>query len=429
MDLKFSEAFALSSSNLRRHSLRSTLTATGIAVGVATVIALMTLGSSFEAYFVYEYNSTFATNSFTIQPQTNDVAAEMATTASPLYVFPVPVFSEHDIIQLTGLSSVRTVIPYSTAFAGNDVKVDGAKLTTAYGVEAVTISPLIFTDGFLKLASGAVANTSSQAMVGSTLALSLAYEAGSTNDTDFALGHQLTIESDAAPKNFTIVGVLKESPLDTTLNTAVYLPLLQDPTSSTGPVYNGVVILSDAVGDLGRAEANALGYLNTNSDGLKTLTSSGQGLAFAASSSTGASSFLQQQVNEYTTIILAMGVVALFGGAVGVSNIMLVSVTERTKEIGTIRAIGGSRRDVLQMFLFEALMVSLTGVVLGMVGGAALGYGLMRLPILGLHLPLVYNLVWFPIAAGIGLATGLAAGVYPALKAARVVPVKALKYE
>ena len=60
----------------------------------------------------------------------------MATTASPLYVFPVPVFSEHDIIQLTGLSSVRTVIPYSTAFAGNDVKVDGAKLTTAYGVEA-----------------------------------------------------------------------------------------------------------------------------------------------------------------------------------------------------------------------------------------------------------------------------------------------------
>jgi len=86
--LKFSEAVSLSSSNIRRHRLRSALTATGVAVGVATVIALMTLGSSFEAYFVNQYNTTFATNAFTIQPKTNDVAAQLASAGTALYVFP-----------------------------------------------------------------------------------------------------------------------------------------------------------------------------------------------------------------------------------------------------------------------------------------------------------------------------------------------------
>jgi len=177
------------------------------------------------------------------------------------------------------------------------------------------------------------------------------------------------------------------------------------------------------------AEGNAVAYLNANSTALGALRSSGQGLSFSASAVTGASSFLSQQVSEYTTIILAMGAVALFGGAVAVSNMMLGSVTERTKEIGMIKAIGGTRKDVVRIFLIEAALVSLIGVILGLSGGAALGYALTRLPLLGTQLPLVYNYVWFPVCVGIGVATGMVAGVYPAFKAARVPPVMALKYE
>jgi putative ABC transport system permease protein len=404
--------------------------ATGVAVGVATVIALMTLGASFEAYFVNQYNTTFATNSFTFQPQTNDLATQMTNSGTALYLFPAPVFSEQDVQRLQTLGDVKTVIPYSIAGVSNaSLKVDGAPVATGYPIAAMTISPLIFTDGFLKLASGTMATTSSQVIVGYSVALSIAYEVGSTNRSDFALGHLLTLQYAGAPRNFTVVGVLKESPTELALNTLVYLPLLQAPSSETSPVFNGLAVISDTHNDVGLAEANSLTFLNSDQGSIDALRSAGLGLDFAVSSTTGAASFLQQQISEYTAVILAMGLVALFGGAAGVSNIMLVSVTERTKEIGTIKAIGGSRREIIEMFLTEAALVSSIGTVLGLAGGAALGYALMRLPILGLQMPLVYNLIWFPIAAAIGLATGLIAGIYPAVKASKVIPVRALKYE
>jgi putative ABC transport system permease protein len=413
---------------MRRHRLRSGLTATGVAVGVATVIALMTLGSSFEAYFVNQYNSTFATNAFTVQPQTNDLAVQMASAAAPLYIFPGPIFSQRDVTQIERLSTVQSVIPYSTSWPGKSIQVNGANFSTNYGIGVLTISPQIFTQGFLKLSSGAVANGTSQVLVGSSIALSIAYEQGSTNDTSFAVGRQITMLHDGSRQTFTITGVLKESPVDTTLNDMVYVPLTQQPSSNASSIYNGIAVIAKD-SNFDKAESATIQYLNTESDGLNTLKSTGEGLEFQPASSTGASSFLQEQVSEYTTIILAMGVVALFGGAVGVSNIMLVSVTERTREIGTLKAMGGSRLDIVQAFLFEAILVSLTGVVFGLIGGAALGYALTRLPMLGLQLPLVYNMVWFPISAAIGLTTGLVAGVYPALKAAGVLPVRALSYE
>jgi putative ABC transport system permease protein len=407
--------------------------ATGVAVGVATVIALMTLGASFEAYFVNQYNSTFATNSFTIEPQTSDFATRMTNSGTALYIFPIPVFSEQDVRQLQGANDVKTVIPYSVAGGGGTntrILVDGRAVSTSYQIEAMTISPLIFSDGFLKLASGEIATTSTQVIVGYSVGLSIAYEVGSTNRSDFALGHLLTLqEGTSPPEKFTVVGVLKESPTELALNTMIYLPLLQSPSSDAAPVFNGVAVISNAPDTVNVAEQASLALVNSDQGSLTALRSAGLGLEFGASSTTGAASFLQQQVSEYTTVILAMGVVALFGGAAGVSNMMLVSVTERTKEIGTIKAIGGSRREIVEMFLAEAAMVSFIGAGLGIVGGAALGYALMRLPILGLQMPLVYNLPWFPIAAVIGLATGLIAGVYPAVKASRVLPVRALKYE
>ena len=140
-------------------------------------------------------------------------------------------------------------------------------------------------------------------------------------------------------------------------------------------------------------------------------------------------SFLHGQISQYSAIILCIGLISLIGGAVGISNVMLVSVTERTGEIGTIKAIGGTSRDVVEVFLLEALVLSSVGALLGVLAGSGLGYGLTKFRVLGLNLPLAYNLPWFPIAAALGVSVGLISGLYPALKAAAMPPIRALRYE
>ena len=427
--MKLSETLSLSASNVRRHRLRSVLTSTGIAVGIAVVIALMTLGSSFQAYFVNQYNVTFAANAFSIQPQAIDTTAALSGAGSSIYIFPTAIFSQKDASTLGGLDGVGAVAPYSQVGLPSSLVVGKTPIQTTYRVPVMEMSTVVFDEGFLKLSNGTAAKSASEAEVGYAVAQAIAIEVGRTDKTGFALGQRVGFTINGRLTNVTIVGILAEAPIDTSLNTRIYLPVSSGVANATLPVYSGLIVFTARGSDFQAVEQRVVGYLNSGTDALARLKATGQGLKFSAASVSAATAFLQQQVNEYSTIILAMGVVALLGGAVGMSNIMLVSVTERTREIGTIKAIGGSKRDILLVFLMESAILSLIGVALGTVGGAALGYWLTTFRLLGLQLPLVYNVTWFFVAAGIGLLTGLVAGVYPAWTASRMQPVQALRNE
>lgn len=129
---------------------------------------------------------------------------------------------------------------------------------------------------------------------------------------------------------------------------------------------------------------------------------------------------------RYITIAVTLiGLITLIGAAIGLMNIMLVAVTERTKEIGLIKAIGGKRSSVHKQFLFEAVLISLAGAVIGIVLGIALGN------LFGVLLQTSFVVPWNWIVYGVILCTvvGLAAGLYPALKAGRLNPIEALRYE
>lgn len=121
----------------------------------------------------------------------------------------------------------------------------------------------------------------------------------------------------------------------------------------------------------------------------------------------------------------AIGLITLIGAAIGLMNIMLVAVNERTKEVGLIKAIGGKSKNVRQQFLFESMIISLMGALFGIILGVAVG----NLFSIVLKTGFVVPWGWVVIGIVICSAVGLAAGIYPAMKAAKLNPIVALRYE
>jgi len=134
---------------------------------------------------------------------------------------------------------------------------------------------------------------------------------------------------------------------------------------------------------------------------------------------------LLRNLSVITVAALAIGIITLLGAAIGLMNIMLVAVTERTKEIGLVKAIGGRGGNIRQQFLLESVLISLIGAGFGIVLGVLVG----NLFSIFLSTGFVVPWGWVIMGAILCSLVGLAAGAYPARKAARMNPIEALRYE
>jgi putative ABC transport system permease protein len=126
---------------------------------------------------------------------------------------------------------------------------------------------------------------------------------------------------------------------------------------------------------------------------------------------------------KYATLAIAL--ITLIGAAIGLMNIMLVAVNERTKEIGLIKALGGKSNEIKAQFLWESILISLLGAVAGILAGVLLG----NLVAFALKTPFIIPWIWVIIGIAVCSLVGLLAGLYPAYKAAKLDPIVALRYE
>jgi len=144
---------------------------------------------------------------------------------------------------------------------------------------------------------------------------------------------------------------------------------------------------------------------------------------------------LEQMLGIFETITLALtvflgliGSISLLVGSIGIMNIMLVSVTERTREIGLRKAIGAKRRDILLQFLLEAAMLSLSGGAIGLTFAWAAAWGISQINLGGFTINAVVSPLIVTVAVLVSVFIGLVSGIYPAMRAARLNPIDALHY-
>jgi putative ABC transport system permease protein len=224
-------------------------------------------------------------------------------------------------------------------------------------------------------------------------------------------------------RRYRVVGVLrtKGAAMNSQADRAVYVPLTnvraQYGTAETN--YDLVVSVFNAT-DLEEAKSEATGLFR-QIRGLRL----GQEDDFELFASDSLIAIFKENTTNLRLATIAIGLMTLLGAAIGLMNIMLVSVTERTREIGIYKALGATRRNILHQFLTEAVLICQAGGVAGVLLGILVGNVVTLL--LGGNFLVPW--AWMLLGLVLCMVVGITSGFYPALKAARLDPIEALRYE
>jgi putative ABC transport system permease protein len=385
------------------NKLRSSLTVLGVLIGVASVILLVGVGTASQQE-VEESIEALGTNTLTVtasgsqgtQVRFTDLTAEIAEGLEASELTP----------------DVASVSPVATTTA--TAVWDGAE----YEVGSVVGSD----EHYLEAANFEVAEgtgiTESDVEAGARVAVVGSTVVDELFGGDDPVGEQISL----AGAVYTVVGVLEEQSSSTGFgdnNDLVVAPLTAVQRTLTGyGALSQILVQSTGSDTVDAAEAEASAVL----DGLMRV-SSGETAPYSI---TNAAELLETQADTAETFTLLLGAVAgisLLVGGIGITNIMMVSVTERTREIGIRKALGAPRRAILTQFLIEATALSLLGGGLGV----GLAYLASSVTIAGYTTVVVPGMVL--LALGVSVGIGLFFGGYPASRAAKLRPIDALRYE
>ena len=388
------------------NKLRSVLTLLGVMIGVASVILLLAVGNG-SSQEIRDAISGLGTNTLTIRSSAQGGGGGQgeATGTSSEKVITTEVATQLGAAELGHVAAVVPQVSTSLTVASTDASEDS--------VSIIGTTPGYFDVGTSSVASGAaftdadVISSERVVVIGQTLATSL-FPTGS------ALGQSINV--DGAP--YTVVGILasQSSTGFTDANSVVIAPISRVQKSFTG--FGAVSTLtveatdSEAV-DAASAEVEImLNQLLGQTEDTESYTITNQSSLLETQ---------QESADSFTVLLGAVAAISLLVGGIGVTNVMLVTVTERTREIGIRKALGATRGAILGQFLAEAATLTLLGGVLGVVA-ALIG---ANYEINGTQ-PVVLDYS-IPLALGVSVAIGVFFGVYPAARAAAMRPIQALR--
>lgn len=399
--MQLADYLSFTMASLVAHRMRSFLTTLGIAVGIAAVVLLTSIGEGVHRFVLAEFTQ-FGTTLVGINP------GKATTTGTSMGVFGTerPLTIE-DAEALKRLPYARAVVP----MVQGNAEVEAGNLrrrTTVYG--AGPDMPEAFS---MAVASGRFLPADdplaprAMAVLGSKLRDEL-FPGRSP------LGQRITIGGN----RFRVIGIMeaKGTVLGFDLDDTVYIPAARALSLFNNDSLFEIDVLYDEEASVDKVVAGIRKVLEARHgrDDV-TITTQQQML-----------DVLGQVLNVLTFAVAAIGGISLLVGAIGIVTIMTIAVTERTSEIGLLRAIGAKQSHILSLFLGEAVVLA----ALGGIGGLLLGVGIAWLlnaaiPGLPVHTPLFYVL----LAEAVAIIIGLLSGVLPAREAARLDPIEALRSE
>jgi putative ABC transport system permease protein len=402
------ETLRIAWSGITANKLRSGLTILGMTIGVASVIVLIAVGNG-SSKAVASRIQSLGTNVLIVQGSGGFRGGARASTTATISLTK----ADAQALQNPGLApDVKSASPVVNASSVKLVSGSSSYEPSSF----IGTTPSYLTAHSYKLQEGAsftsedVTKHARVAVIGQTVLQELF--AGQS-----PVGQSIKING----SNYDVVGVLATKGTNgaTNQDDVAMAPIttVQGSLTGTGSI-NSITVQAKSESSLNAAESEVTSILeerhkikNTSEPGFSVLN---QGSLLETSSSTS---------SVFTTLLGEVAAISLLVGGIGVMNIMLVSVTERTREIGIRKAIGARRSDILTQFLTEAILVSLfgglTGVFVGVVGS--------QFEIAGVH-PEVATYSIF-LAFGAALASGLFFGTYPAARAAALRPIEALRFE
>lgn len=233
-----------------------------------------------------------------------------------------------------------------------------------------------------------------------------------------AIGKSIKVDNN----KYLVIGTIKEKGSTSNSNdNNAFIPLLKAKIYyGHSKSYYGInASLSNAM-MMDEAISNAIGVMR-NVRGIKP----GDPNNFQIEKSDGVLKELKEMTSKLRIGTVAIAIITLLGASIGLMNIMLVSVTERTKEIGIRKALGATSKNIRTQFLTEAIVICQIGGVLGILFGILIGFG-VAVVIKG---SFVIPWIWMMVAFGACIVVGIGAGLFPAVKAARLDPIEALRHE